>query len=97
MNGETCSFTVRVLRDQHTNATRLQVVRVDIAKEVFLSSNTFLLRVSIDNGGAVERCFVRHIASGREAYVQSGPGLGAFVQECLLERPMPEPQDEIEA
>jgi hypothetical protein len=94
MNAETWSFTVRLLRDRHTNTARLQVMRVDQAREVPLTNNTFLLRVTIDKGGAVERCFVRHVASGREAYVQGGPGLGAFVKECLLEGAEPAQPDE---
>jgi hypothetical protein len=94
MNGETCSFTVRVLRDRHANTARLQVTCVDPEEEVLLSSNAFLLRVTIDGGGAVGRCFVRHVASGREAYVQGGPGLSAFVKDCVLEEPAPDRPDE---
>lgn len=95
MNVERWSFTVRLLRDREMNATRLQVIRVDQAREVPLTNNTFLLRMTIDKGGAVERCFVRHVASGREAYVQGGPGLGAFVKDCLLDRQTPAHSDEI--
>jgi hypothetical protein len=95
MNVDTWSFTVRVLQDRHTSAARLQVIRVDVAEEVHLAETTFLLRVTIDKGGAVERCFVRHVASGREAYVQGGPGLSAFVRECLLAQAAPARPDEI--
>jgi hypothetical protein len=95
MNGETRSFTVRVQRAHHPDTTRLQVLRVDTAEEVHFSSTTFLLRVTIDKGGVVERCFVRHVASGREAFVQGGPGLSAFVQDCLLERAEPASPEEI--
>ncbi len=30
------------------------------------------------------RCYVRHIVSGSEVYMQSGPKLRAFVEDCLL-------------
>jgi len=67
-----------------TDTTRLQVVRTDTAEEVRLDNSSFLLRLSVDEGTLVERCFIRHIASGREVYVQSGPGLQAFIKSCLL-------------
>ena len=34
--------------------------------------------------------FIRHIASGREAYVQGGPDLRAFFKACLLQGSKPE-------
>ena len=66
------------------DATRLQVVRTDTAEEVRLDNSSFLLRISVDEAALVERCFIRHIASGREVYVQSGPGLQTFIKSCLL-------------
>ena len=85
MSVEPLSFMVRCWHDSTANAMRVQVIPVDTAEEVHLKNSTFLLRVAIDRQGLVERCFIRHIASGREAYVQGGPGLSAFVQECLLD------------
>ena len=48
-----------------------------------LGGSLFLIRLSADTGKAVERCLIRHIASGREVYVQSGAGLSRFIRECL--------------
>jgi len=50
---------------------------------VELESSLFLVRLSVDTGTSVERCMIRHIASGREVYVQSGAGLSRFLRECL--------------
>ena len=66
------------------DATRLKVMRTDTAEEVRLDNSSFLLRMSVDEAELVERCFIRHIASGREVYVQSGPGLKSFIKSCLL-------------
>ena len=62
----------------------MQVLRTDTAQEVRLDNSSFLLRFSVEEGAPVERCFIRHIASGREVYMQSGPGLQAFIKSCLL-------------
>jgi hypothetical protein len=78
------SLIVRCWHDVYTDTTRLQVVRTDTAEEVHLDNASFLLRFSMDEGALVERCFIRHIASGREVYVQSGSGLRAFITSCLL-------------
>ena len=50
---------------------------------VDLESSLFLIRLSADTGKAMERCLIRHIASGREVYVQSGAGLSRFIRESL--------------
>lgn len=78
------SFFIKCWHDLQTDTTRLQVVRTDTAEEVRLDNSSFLLRVSVDEPTLVERCIIRHIASGREVYVQSGPGLRAFIKSCLL-------------
>jgi len=78
------SIIVKCCRDPQTDATRLQVVRTDTAEEVHLDSSSFLIRISVDEAIQFERCFIRHSASGREIYVQSGPGLHAFIKSCLL-------------
>src|SRR6187401_1328759 len=50
---------------------------------VELESSLFLVRLSVDTGTSVERCMIRHIATGREVYVQSGAGLSRFLSECF--------------
>ncbi len=85
MSSETFSVIVWFWHDQLTNATQLKVVRVDTSEEVRLTDGSFLLRISRDGETSVERCLIRHISSGREAYIQSGPNLRAFVKDCLLQ------------
>jgi hypothetical protein len=84
MSGETFSVIVWCWNDPQRGATHLLVVRADTAEEVHLRDGTFLLRISTDEHSRVERCFIRHIRSGRQAYIQSGPNLRAFVKDCLL-------------
>jgi hypothetical protein len=91
MNSETFSVIVRFWHNLLTNATQLKVVRVDTIDEVHLSDGNFLLRISRDEDTSVERCLIRHLASGREAYVQGGPNLRVFVKTCLLNNDEPEP------
>ncbi len=78
------SIIMKCWYDPQTRATRLQLVRTDTAEEVGLSSANFLLRITQDEVTQTERCFIRHIASGQEVYVQSGPGLQAFIKSYLL-------------
>lgn len=87
MSSETLSVIVSCWYDDLTRATRLKVVRVDTSEEVQLSDGSFLLRISRDENASVERCYIRHIASGREAYVQGGPHLRTFVNACILQSP----------
>ena len=84
MSSKTFSIIVRCWYDQQVDATQLQVVRVDTAKNVRLGDGSFLLRISLDETAPLGRCFIRHLASGREAYVQGGPNLQAFIKDCLL-------------
>ncbi len=78
------SIIVRYWYDPQTDATRLQVMRTDTAEEVLLDSSSFLVRISVDETAKFERCLIRHIASGREIYVQSGPGLQSFIKSFLF-------------
>lgn len=78
------SVTIQCWRDRDSGTTRLRVERLDRREEVEIADGTFLLRVAVARGRPMERCYIRHIASGREAYVQGGPGLSAFVQASLL-------------
>ena len=80
----THSFLVRYKHDPATGYAQLEVVQVENAKEVRLRDSSFLVRIMVDEATAVLRCFIRHIASGREAYVQGGPNLQSFIQACLL-------------
>ncbi len=85
MSGETFSVIVWCWHDPQTGATHLRVVGADTVEEVQLRDGVFLLRISTDEHSQVPRCFIRHIASGREAYIQSGPNLHDFVKDCLLQ------------
>ncbi len=84
MGTETFSVILWCWRDLETDAFQLRVVRVDTGEEVHLKDGSFLLRISMDTDASVLRCFVRHIASGREVYVQSGLRLREFIKACLL-------------
>jgi hypothetical protein len=93
MSSNALSIIVKCWYDTQTGATNLQVVRTDTAEEVHLGNSTFLLRIPAEGTASVERCYIRHIASGREAYVQGGPSLRAFVKACLLNSSSPESDD----
>src|SRR5712692_4063856 len=84
MNSDVFYVIVRCRYDPQTDATRLQIVDVETGEEVRLSDSTFLLRISPGERGLVMRCFIRHLASGREAYVKGGSKLRDFVKACLL-------------
>lgn len=84
MSKSVLSIMMKCWYDPQTNSTRLRLVRTDTAEEVYLNSGSFLLRITVDEVTQVERCFIRHVASGREVYVQSGPGMQAFIKSCLL-------------
>ena len=82
---ERVSFVVRCRRERRGDDTRVRVVRIDQGGQlpVRLDDASFLIRFFLDDGGATGSCSIRHIASGREVYLQSGAGLGAFIKECL--------------
>ena len=84
MSSNIFSIIVKCWHDRQTGATHLQVVRTDTAQEVRLGNSTFVVRISVEGAATMERCSIRHIASGREVYVQSGPGLRDFIKACLL-------------
>jgi hypothetical protein len=84
MSSEPFSIIVRYWHDLLTNTNQLAVVRVDTNEEVHLSDGSFLMRISRDESTSIERCLIRHIPSGKEAYVQGGQNLRAFVKDCLL-------------
>ena len=93
MSSNVFSVIVKCWYDTQAGATHLQVVRTDTAEEVHLGNSTFLLRIPAKGTASVERCYIRHIASGRDAYVQGGPGLRDFIKTCLLNSGSPESDD----
>ncbi len=84
MGNEEFSIIIGCWHDPQSDITQLRLVRVDTGEEVPLKEGAFLARISIDAKTSVVRCFIRHIASGSEAYAQGGPNLRAFVKDCLL-------------
>ncbi len=71
--------------DLQSDTTQVRIVRVDTGENVRLRDGSFLLRCSTYGQTRAQRCLIRHIASGREAYVQVGPGLRDFIKTCLLD------------
>jgi hypothetical protein len=84
MGNEEFSIIIWCRHDPQTDLTQIRLVHVDSGEEVLPKDGAFLVRISTDAKTSVVRCFIRHIASGREAYVQGGPKLRAFVKDCLL-------------
>ncbi len=84
MSNTTISVLVRYWYDLQTDTTRLQMIRTDTSEAVHLGDNSFLLYFPVDEETSVVRCLIRHVASGREGYVQGGPNLHAFIKTCLL-------------
>jgi hypothetical protein len=93
MINETFSVIVWCWYDQKADSTRIRLVRADTGENVPLRDGSFLLRISAEDEASLIRCFVRHIASGREAYVQSGANLRTFIKSCLLSDQEPEAPD----
>ncbi len=84
MGNEELSIIIWCWHDVQTGIIQLRLVSVDTGEEVPVKDGSFLLRISKDANTSVVRCFIRHIASGREAHIQSGPNLQAFIKYCLL-------------
>ena len=84
MENKEFSVIVRCRLDPKTNVTLLRVVDVETGEDVHLDDTSFLLRISIHGKAAVTRCYIRHIASGNEAYVQGSAKLRAFIKDHLL-------------
>jgi hypothetical protein len=93
MSSKTFSMLVRCWYDLQTNATQIQLVRTDTVEEIHLEDGGYLLRIWVDEATSIGRCFIRHLASGREAYVQGGPNLQAFIEDCLLKGGKPSYSD----
>jgi hypothetical protein len=84
MSNEPFSVIVWCWHDQLTNAMCMRLTRVDTSEEVRLSEGAFLLHITTSEDPLVVRCLVRHLSSGRQAYIQGGANLPAFVKDCLL-------------
>jgi hypothetical protein len=84
MGNEEFSIIIWCWHDPQTDLTQIRLVCVDSGEEVPLKDGTFLVRILTGAKTSVVRCFIRHIESGREVYVQGGPKLRAFVKDCLL-------------
>jgi hypothetical protein len=89
MSSDTLSLIVWCRPDAQSDAIQLRTIRVDTGETVRIRENTLLLRISTDASTAIERCAIRHIASGREAYVQGGAHLRAFINDCILQQQEP--------
>ena len=83
------SLIIHCWHDSQTGGLQVRVERIDIAEDVPVSDGSFLLRVTTDTNTGTERCYIRHIASGREAFVQGGPNLRAFITACVLQSKPP--------
>ena len=92
MGNRTISVLVRLWYDRETDTTQLQILRTDNAEKVHTSDISLHLRIWVEKEKVV-RCSIRHIASGREAYLQGGPRLLAFVNDFLLNGGRPEHDD----
>ena len=80
---EEYAFLVWCRYDAQGDTNQLRIVHVSTGQNLHLDCDTLLLRITIDPDAAILRCHVRHLASGREAYIQSGAHLQAFIQSCL--------------
>jgi hypothetical protein len=77
------SVLLHCWHDPLSGNLQLRLERVDPQEELHLKESAFLLRVGPGSSG-LERCLIRHMASGREAYVQGGPELRSFITDTLL-------------
>jgi hypothetical protein len=84
MSSALFSFVIWCRHDLQTGALQVHVVDVDTSKDVLFKDSTFLLRVFVDESTSVPRCFLRHISSGREVYLQSGSNLLPLIKDCLI-------------
>ena len=81
---EHISVIIQCWHEQASDVLQARVVHVETADNLHIKDGTFLLRISTDMDTATVRCYIRHIASGHEAYVQGGPNLRAFIIACVL-------------
>lgn len=84
------SLIIHCWHDSQVDGLHVRVERVDTAEDVPINDGSFLLRVTTDAKTGAERCYIRHIASGREAYMQGGTNLRAFITACVLQSKTPD-------
>jgi len=89
MSSELFSLLLWCSYQPQTETTQLRVVHVDANEVMHIRDGKFLLRVSVDTGASLVRCMIRHTTTGREAHMQGGLNLPAFVRDCLLAEEMP--------
>jgi hypothetical protein len=89
MSSEAFSLIIHCWHD-HERGLRVRVVRVDTGEDVPINDGIFLLRLTTDTKTKVERCAIRHIASGQEAYAQGGPKLRRLITNCVLQNQPPD-------
>ena len=86
-------LSIVVRRDSSSDCFEIAVIRDGKVLPVENEKLGFIIRVAVTEDGSPNRCLIRHIASGREVYLQSGADLSAFIEECLLSRVEPERLD----
>ena len=85
MSRITLSLILRCRYDPQADAVQVQIEQVDSGEVVQVYDGSFLVRCSTNGRSSIQRCLIRHVASGREAYMQVGPGLRDFIKSCLLD------------
>ncbi|MEO8955617.1 MAG: hypothetical protein ABI396_11990 [Ktedonobacteraceae bacterium] len=85
MSSESFSLLIWLWNDLPMHTTMVRVQRVDTGEYVPLQEGSFLLRVATEEDASILRCSIRHLASGREAHIQSGQTLQAFLLSTLLD------------
>jgi hypothetical protein len=86
MGSEEFSLIIWCWHDEQTGNIQLRMVHVDTGEEIPIKDGSFLLRIANHTDSSMVRCYIRHMASGREAYLQGGSKLRLFIKDCLLNR-----------
>jgi hypothetical protein len=84
MSGTVLSLLMQYRQDVRADGIQGQVVRLDTGEYIHVRNGSILLRVFIDANPTMVRCLMRHLNSGREVYLQGGPKLLSFVNDCLI-------------
>ncbi len=87
MQSEPISLTMQLWRDPGCNSFCVKVTAIETAEEVSLKEGIFLLRFAFDEERKLQRCYIRHVSSGRETYLHGNAKLLEFIRECLLVLP----------
>jgi len=77
------SFVIWCSHDVQNDTLQVRVVPIDTSKDVQFKDSSFLLRVFVDESTLTPRCFLRHVNSGREVYIQGSSNLLPFIKGCL--------------